>query len=115
MRPYLINTINTNGYGILITLLDYQTPISRCLKSITISPNIKGKILIDTVLCSGMNEYRFIETKLNEDGSINLDQYKYVTVDDELVKICNRIVKTQPLYLNNYVLTKSNKETILQS
>jgi len=49
-------------------------------------PNETGKLLIDTLLCSGMNEYRFIETTLNEDGTINLDNYGYVSVNDEVLK-----------------------------
>ena len=30
----VINRLEENNYNVLITLLDYQSPVSRCLKSI---------------------------------------------------------------------------------
>ena len=72
MKQYLINRLEQSDFGSIITLLDYKTQISRCLKSIRMFPNGAEKLLIDTLLCSGMNEYRFIETTLNEDGTIKL-------------------------------------------
>lgn len=98
MKPYLINSLEQGGFNSIITLLDYQTQISRCLKSIRMSPNETGKLLIDTILCSGMNEYRFIETTLNEDGTINLNQYKYVSVDNDVLEKANEIVKYQSVF-----------------
>lgn len=62
------------------------------------SPSETGKLLIDTILCSGMNEYRFIETTLNEDGTINLNQYKYVSVSNDVLEKANEIVKHQPIF-----------------
>lgn len=52
MKPYLINSLEKGGFSSIITLLDYQTQISRCLKSIRMSPNKAEKLLIDTILCS---------------------------------------------------------------
>lgn len=71
------------------------------------SPDETRKLLIDTILCSGMNEYRFIETTLNEDGTINLNQYKYVTVSNDILEKANEIVKHQPVFLKNSVLPES--------
>ena len=77
----IINRLKESDYNVLITLLDYQLPVSRCLKSIKIYPKNVQKILIDTALCTGLNEYRFIEATLNNDGTINLNEYKYVNVE----------------------------------
>lgn len=115
MKPYLINSLKKDGFDTIITLLDYQTQISSCLKSIRISPNKTGKLLIDTVLCSGMNQYRFIETTLNEDGTINLDHYNYVTVDNDVLEKANEILKYQPAFLRNSVLTESQIKKIAQN
>jgi len=115
MKPYLINSLEQGGFNSIITLLDYQTQISRCLKSIRMSPNETGKLLIDTILCSGMNEYRFIETTLNEDGTINLNQYKYVSVDNDVLEKANEIVKYQSVFLRNSVLSESQIEKIAQN
>ncbi len=114
MKSYLINRIKKDGFDAIITLLDYETQISKCLKSITISPNETRKLLIDTILCSGMNEYRFIETTLNKEGKINLNQYKYVNVNSDVLKKANDIVKHQPLFLKNSVLSESQIKKILQ-
>ena len=44
MKPYLINSLKKDGFDAIITLLDYQTQISRCLKSIRMSPNETRKL-----------------------------------------------------------------------
>jgi hypothetical protein len=115
MKSYLINSLKQGEFSFIITLLDYKTQISRCLKSIKMSPNERGKLLIDSVLCSGMNEYRFIETTLNEDGTINLEQYKYVSVDDDILEKANEIVKYQPDFLRNSVLPETQIKRITQN
>lgn len=115
MKLYLINSLKKDGFDVIITLLDYQTQISRCLKSIRILPSETGKLLIDTILCSGMNEYRFIETTLNKEGSINLNHYKYVNVNNDVLEKANEIVKYQPVFLRNSVLPESQIKKIAQN
>lgn len=115
MKLYLINSLKKNGFDTIITLLDYQTQISRCLKTIRMSPNKTRKLLIDTVLCSGMNEYRFIEATLNDDGTINLNHYNYVTVDNDVLEKANEILKYQPAFLRNSVLPESQIKKIAQN
>ena len=115
MKQYLINSLEQSGFSSIITLLDYKIQISRCLKTIRMFPNQTGKLLIDTLLCSGMNEYRFIETTLNEDGTINLEKYDYVSVDDGILKKANEIVKTQPMFLENSILPKAQISNITES
>lgn len=114
MKLYLANSLEKDGFDTIITLLDYETQISRCLKSIRMSPDKTRKLLIDTILCSGMNEYRFIETTLNEDGTINLNHYKYVTVNDDALEKANEILKYQPAFLKNSVLPESQIKEIAQ-
>ena len=106
MKPYLINSLKKDGFDVIITLLDYETQISRCLKSIRMSPGETRKLLIDTILCSGMNEYRFIETTLNEDGTINLNHYNYVNVDNDVLEKANEIVKHQPVFFKKLCIAK---------
>lgn len=115
MKLYLINNLKKNGFDTIITLLDYQTQISRCLKTIRMFPNKTRKLLIDTVLCSGMNEYRFIEATLNDDGTINLNHYNYVTVDNDVLEKANEILKYQPAFLRNSVLPESQIKKIAQN
>lgn len=115
MKTYLINSLKKAEFDVIVTLLDYQTQISRCLKSIRMSPIETEKLLIDTILCSGMNEYRFIETTLNEDGTINLNHYNYVNVSNEVLKKANEILKYQPSFLKNSVLPESQIKKIMKN
>ena len=112
MKPYLINSLKQGGFNFIVTLLDYQTQISRYLKSIKMSPNETGKLLIDTILCSGMNGYRFIET-IVEYGAINFNQYKYVNVDNDILDKANEIVRKYPIFLINSVLPETQIEKLL--
>lgn len=59
------------------------------------------KLLIGTALCTGLNEYRFIEVTLNDDGTINLNDYKYVNIEKKLEQKANKIVKNQTYILGN--------------
>ncbi|XVG95325.1 type II toxin-antitoxin system RnlB family antitoxin [Eubacteriales bacterium KG127] len=115
MKPYLINSLKKDGFDAIITLLDYQTQISRCLKSIRMSPDETRKLLIDTILCSGMNEYRFIETTLNEDGTVNLNHYNYVNVNDDVLKKANDILKYQPVFFKKFCIARITNKKIAQS
>lgn len=115
MKRYLINSLKKDGFDVIITLLDYQTQISRCLRSIRMSPDETKKLLIDTILCSGMNEYRFIETTLNEDGTINLNHYNYVNVDNDVLEKANEILKYRSAFLRNSVLPESQIKKIAQN
>lgn len=114
MKEYLISEINTNKYKKLITLLDYQTQISKILNNINLPENKTDKVLVNTLICSGLNEYRFIEVSIKEDGKIDLDNYKYIEVEDELKEVANNIVRQYPIYLKNSVLPDSTIKEILK-
>lgn len=120
---YLINQFPVNKskkdrFSTIITLLDYETQISKALRYIKLSSeqiNNTKKVLIDTVLCAGMNQYRFIETNVNEDRTINIDDYKYITVSDDTLEKANNILKSHPKYVKNSILTESQIEKLLQN
>lgn len=113
MKNYVITHLQKYEFDIIVTLLDYTTQLSHCLKSIELDPNQTKKLLIDTCLCSGMNSYRFIETTLKQDGTIDLDNYNYVNVDNNILNEANKILKNQESSVINSVLTKSQINNIL--
>lgn len=115
MKFYLRNKLEKSQFLELITLIDYRIQISRCLKSIRISPHKKGKLLIDTLVCSGLNEYRFIEASIRKDGTINIDDYEYVIPEDNLKKLANSIIKSKPSYLKNSILSEKTIEIFLST
>lgn len=105
MRKYLINNLGIDNFSMIITLLDYETKISECLKSVKISSFNSKQLLIDTALCSGMGDYRFIAATLNNDGTINIKDYSYVDVNPLILEKANEIIRLEPISLNNSVLT----------
>ncbi|WP_279145982.1 MULTISPECIES: type II toxin-antitoxin system RnlB family antitoxin [Clostridium] len=105
MRKYLINTLNIDNFSLLITLLDYETEISKYLKSVKVLSFNSKKVLIDTALCSGMNDYRFIAATLNNDGTININDCSYTKVNPLILEKANGIIQHEPISLNNSILT----------
>lgn len=112
MEKYLINDLNISGYKKIITLLDYREKISACLKELKLLSTFRGKVLVDTALVSGINSYRFIEIEVNKDGSLNLNNYSYSEVNKDILKIANSIIKKEPVWLKNSILTNSQKELL---
>lgn len=105
MRKYLINNLDIDNFSMIITLLDYETKISECLKSVRVSSFDSKELLVDTALCSGMNDYRFIATTLNNDGTININDYRYIDVNPLILEKANEIIRYEPISLNNSILT----------
>lgn len=62
-----------------------------------------------------MNEYRFIETTLDENGKINLNKHKYVSVSNDIIEKANDIVRCQPVFLKNSVLPESQIKLLAQN
>ncbi|MFA5577355.1 MAG: type II toxin-antitoxin system RnlB family antitoxin [Tissierellaceae bacterium] len=112
MYDYLINSLETIKFEKLITLLDYDKKLSDVLKSINLS-SLEGKtILVDTALVSGMNRYRFIESKVTDEGYLNLNEYRYVDVDLNILEFANDIIRNNPNKLKNSILTIPQKNKI---
>lgn len=110
MEKYIINKLVFDQYSYIITLLDYETRITECLQSIKISSGSNKKVLIDTALCSGLNQYRFIAASLFENGTININDLKYTEVNSIILKIANEIIRQVPKSLDNSILTLNQKD-----
>lgn len=115
MKSYVINNINMAGFKKVITLLNYEDRLSQVLRSIKLSSDKEKNILIDTALISGINEYRFIEIRVDDTGYLDLNNYRYVNVSEDILKFANSIIKDHPTQLNNSVLTVPQKEEIKNS
>lgn len=112
-EKFLITALESAKYNTLITLLDYRTNISFYLNSIKLENVKDGVVLIDTILCSGDNRYRFISFVLNKDGTLNLDSNKYVNGRDDVLEVANSALKTVPMFVKNSVLPKVEIDRIL--
>lgn len=113
MNKYLINDLEISDYEKIITLLDYKEKISNYLEKIKMSPSVKGKVLVDTALISGLNNFRFIELQVNEDGTLNLNNYFYPEVHKKIIRKANSILNKEPVWVKNSILTKTQKESIV--
>lgn len=98
----------------LVTLLDYNVHVSVYLKSIKCEDIKNRKILVDTILCSGNNEYRFCSFNVNKDGTLNLKSIRYVNVSDKTLKEANNILKSEPMFVKNSVLSQVEIDKILK-
>lgn len=112
MENFIITELKKD-YKVLITLLNYEVLISKCLKEIKLNDKTEQKILVDTLLCSGENEYRFIEI-ITKNGIIDTEEYKYIEVDNNIKKIANDIIKTNKNAIENSILTKKQKRNLIK-
>lgn len=112
MENFIITELKKD-YKVLITLLNYEVPISKCLKKIKLNDKTEQKILVDSLLCSGENEYRFIEMA-TKNGIIDTKEYKYIEVDNNIKKIANDIIKTNKNAIENSILTKKQKRNLIK-
>lgn len=99
--------LENSEFDILVTLLDYETSILEVFKYINL-PSTSGKIIIDTFLSQGMNKYRFLETDIADlKGNA-----RYINVNDDFLSMANMIIKSQPVFLENSILTQSQIQAL---
>lgn len=104
---FLVTILENSEFDILVTLLDYETSILEVFKYINL-PSTSGKIIIDTLLSQGMNKYRFLETDIADlKGNA-----KYINVSDDVLNMANMIIKSQPVFLENSILTQSQIQAL---
>lgn len=106
---YTIETLSDEkyGYDYLITILDYEIPLSKTLICITLPQSKFGKCIVDTMLQVGDYKYRFIELDILNNGFLYIDDAKYVKVDEELKEKANSILLNYPNCIKNSVLTEA--------
>ena len=104
---FLVTILENSEFDILVTLLDYETSILEVFKYINL-PSTSGKIIIDTLLSQGMNKYRFLETDITDlKGNA-----KYINVSGDFLSMANMIIKSQPVFLENSILTQSQIQAL---
>lgn len=104
---FLVTILENSEFDILVTLLDYETPILEIFKYINL-PSTSGKIIIDTLLSQGMNKYRFLETDI---ADLN-GNARYINVNDDFLSMVNMIIRSQPVFLENSILSQSQIQAL---
>ena len=102
-----INNLNDSKYIALITVLDYEILVSKYLKQLSFeaSSNKPEHVLVDLALKAVIDKYRFVEFDINESGKIELDSYKYVSLNTFYEILANTLLKEKKELLLNSILT----------
>jgi len=118
MNDYIVTKIDGDKrYDQLISLTDYEIPITTSIKTIKL-PNCANKmVLIDTSLCSGITPYRFIETTVDECGTMNLSQHHYVRsgLDPNVVTLANKVLAENKIHIDSSILTTSQIKKVINN
>lgn len=115
MEKLYVNKLKDSKYIALITVLDYEILLSKYLKllSFEVSPNKLEHVLVDLALKTGIDKYRFVEFDVNELGKIELDSYKYVSLNTFYETLANNFLKEKKEIVLNSILTDSQINQLL--
>lgn len=110
-----INNLNDSKYIALITVLDYEILVSKYLKQLSFeaSPNKPEHVLVNLALKTGIDKYRFVEFDINESGKIELDSYKYVSLNAFYEILANNYLKEKKEIVLNSILAYSQINQLL--
>lgn len=110
-----INNLNDSKYIALITVLDYEILVSKYLKQLSFeaSPNKPEHVLVNLVLKTGIDKYRFVEFDINESGKIELDSFKYVSLNAFYEILANNYLKEKKEIVLNSILADSQINQLL--
>ena len=72
MENVVYNQIIDKNYIGVITILDYETSVRKCLSTVLITTQnrTERKIIVDLALKVGLSEYRFVAYDITDDGKI---------------------------------------------
>lgn len=117
MEKVVYNPIMDKNYIGIVTILDYETSVQKCLSSVLVDTRnrIERKVIIDLALKVGMNEYRFVACDITDDGKIMCDSSRYITPCENIVKLANYFIKQKSNILPNSMLSNSAQAILLRS
>ena len=114
MEKYLFHSITNPKYLGIVTILDYEIQLGTYLSQLVLPSQFKGKkALVDLALKSGINEYRFVEFDVDDEGKIILSSNNYIKVSDNIESTANSFLQQKRDIVRNSFLTESQKEKIL--
>lgn len=117
MEKIIYNQISDENYIGVVTVLDYETSIRKCLSTILVATQNRAerKIIVDLALKVGMNEYRFVVYDITDEGKILWNSSKYITPCDDIVRLANSFIRQKYEILPNSMLSHAAQITLLGS
>ena len=97
-----------------VKYFDYEIRLSTYLSELVLPSCIKGKkALVDLALKSGLDEYRFVEFDVDDNGKIILNSNNYIKVPKDIEKTANVFLQQRKDIVNHSFLTDTQKRRIL--
>lgn len=117
MEKVVYNPIMDKNYIGIVTVLDYETSVRKCLSSVLVGTQnrIERKVIVDLALKVGVNEYRFVVYDITDDGKILWNSSKYVTPCEDIVKLANSFIRQKSDILSNSMLSNATQAILLRS
>lgn len=117
MEKMIYNQIADNDYLGIVTILDYETSVRKCLSNVHICPKnrIQRKIIVDLALKVGINEYRFVMYDVTDDGIILWNTNKYITPCEDIIRLADSFIKQKSSILSNSMLSSATQDMLLRS
>lgn len=112
MNKVIYTPISDKTYLGVATVLSYDTTINSCLSDFLISTEqrTERKILVDLALKVGLNEYRFVDYDVDEDGKILFNSSRYLHPTKKIIQIADSFIKQQREIVENSMITKSARK-----
>ena len=112
MEKVVYNPIMDKNYIGIVTVLDYETSVRKCLSSVLVGTQnrIERKVIVDLAL-----KYRFVVYDITDDGKILWNSSKYVTPCEDIVKLANSFIRQKSDILANSMLSNATQAILLKS
>ncbi len=117
MEKVVYNPIMDKNYIGIVTVLDYETSVRKCLSSVLVGTQnrMERKVIVDLALKVGVNEYRFVVYDITDDGKILWNSSKYITPCEDIVKLANSFIRQKSDILSNSMLSNTAQAILLRS
>ncbi len=114
MNEFVYHQLINEKYIGIVTILDYEISIRKCLSNFQISTENRKEyiVLIDLALKVGVGKYRFITFKIADDGHILWNSSKYVSPENEIEILANHYIQQKADILPYSILSSSAKKSI---
>jgi len=114
MKKMMLHYMTNSTYVGIVTILDYEVSLKKCLVDISFPPEeSKRKIIVDLALKCGINQYRFVVFDISNAGKVMWNTSEYIVPNDDIVDAANIYLKENREIVINSMLPTIKKKEIL--
>lgn len=117
MENVIYNQIVDKKYIGVITILDYETSVRKCLSTVLITTQnrVERKIIVDLALKVGLGEYRFVSYDITDDGKVLWNSSQYITPCENIISLANSFIRQRSELLPNSMLSSAAQTMLLKN